>query len=63
MPIVSQELINIVFYMVRNNISDYSSAINAILPPGSIDKVEEFYINNENGNDELSIFLENEKDF
>lgn len=63
MPIVSQELLNIVFYMVRNNISDYSSAINAILPPGSIDKVEEFYINNENGNDELSIFLENEKTF
>lgn len=43
-PIVSKELIDLAFYMIKYNISDYSSAVNTILPPGSIDKVEEFYI-------------------
>lgn len=63
-PIVSDELLKVAFYMVKNNISDYSSAINAILPPGSIDKVEEFYINNKiNSDDELLTFLESEKTF
>lgn len=63
-PIVNNELLEIAFYMVKNNISDYSSAINTILPPGSIDKVIEYYSTNENymkdktDNEELFDFLE-----
>ncbi|MDO4605181.1 MAG: hypothetical protein Q4B23_04300 [Helcococcus sp.] len=39
-PIISKELVELAFYMIKNNISDYGSAINTILPPGSIDKVK-----------------------
>lgn len=50
-PILNKELIDIAFYMVKNNISDYSSAINTVLPPGSIDSVEEYYLINEKNKD------------
>lgn len=65
-PILSKELLELAFYMIKNNISDYSSAINTILPPGSIDKVKEYYIINDNSeeiDDELYLFLKEEKTF
>lgn len=46
-PIVSKELLDLAIFMIDNNISDYSSAINTIFPPGSIDKVYEWYGANE----------------
>lgn len=65
-PIVSKELIALAFYMIKNNISDYASAINTILPPGSIEKVNEFYIRTEElkkTNIELYDFLEDYKSY
>lgn len=57
-PIVSEELLKIAFYMIKNNISDYSSAISTILPPGSIDKVVENYTIN-NYSNEIDVELKN----
>lgn len=63
-PIINEELINLAFYMIKNNLSDYSSAINTILPPGSIDKVKEYYqindksIESDKIDEDLYIFLE-----
>lgn len=65
-PIVSKELLKIAFYIIKNNISDYSSAISTILPPGSIDKVEEYYkIKNDNKeiDQELKNYLYEEHNF
>lgn len=65
-PIVSKELINLAFHMIENNISDYSSAINTILPPGSIDKVKEYYKANEklkNIDNTLYEFLDDYKSY
>src|SRR5574344_1585836 len=42
-PLISEELLDIALYMIKNNLSDYSSAINTVLPPGSADKVKEFF--------------------
>lgn len=65
-PIISKELVDLAFYMIKNNISDYSSAINTILPPGSIDTVNELYIRTEELKDndiELYNYLDEFKDF
>lgn len=64
--ILSDELLKIAFYMIKNNISDYSSAISTILPPGSIDKVIEHYTINDKSKDiehDLYEFLKQEKSF
>lgn len=65
-PILSEELLEVAFYMIKNNISDYSSAISTILPPGSIDKVKEYYIINKNSNileQDLFDFLKDAKSY
>lgn len=65
-PIVSDELLKIAFFMIKNNISDYGSAINTILPPGSIDKVKEYYKAKDSLREkdkELYDFLDDYKDF
>lgn len=41
--IINQELVDLAIYMVENDISDYSSAVMTVLPPGSIDRVDEYY--------------------
>lgn len=42
-PILSKEQIALVQYMVDYNLSDYSSAIQALMPPGGIDKIIEYF--------------------
>lgn len=65
-PIISKEMVELAFYMIKNNISDYGSAINTILPPGSIDKVKEYYKANESlqsVDNDLYEFLDDYKSF
>lgn len=65
-PILSEELLSIAFYMIKNNISDYSSAISTILPPGSIDTVIEYYMTSDENfclDDELFNFLREERSY
>lgn len=63
-PIVSKELIDLAFYMADKYISDLSSAIKTILPPGDIVKISEFYESTlEDSDDELLNFLEKPKTF
>lgn len=50
-PILNKDQIILIEYMVKNYLSDYSSAIQTLLPPGSIDKVVEYFSNGLN--DEL----------
>lgn len=42
-PILNKDQIVLVEYMVKNYLSDYSSAIQSLLPPGSIDKIVEYF--------------------
>lgn len=44
-PILNREMIELVYYMVDNNLSDYSSAIQTMMPPGGIDNVVENFEN------------------
>lgn len=65
-PIISNEMVDLAFYMIKNNISDYASAISTILPPGSIDKVKEYYRANESlkkVENDLYVFLNEYKSF
>lgn len=65
-PIISKEMVELALYMIKNNISDYSSAVNTILPPGSIDTVEEYYKANDNLKNidtDLYEFLDDYKSF
>lgn len=49
-PILSKEMIELVYYMVYNNLSDYSSAISTMMPPGGIDNVVEYFENGPKSN-------------
>ena len=42
-PILTPEMIMLAKFMVKNNLSSYSQAIQTLLPPGSIDNVVEYY--------------------
>ncbi|MDO5027139.1 MAG: primosomal protein N' [Tissierellia bacterium] len=42
-PILNEDQIILIDYMVDNYLSDYSSAIQSLLPPGSIDKIVEYF--------------------
>lgn len=44
-PILNEDQIILIEYMVENYLSDYSSAIQTLLPPGSIDKIVEYFSN------------------
>lgn len=57
--ILNEDQIYLVEYMVKNYLSDYSSAIQTLLPPGSIDKIIEFFSNGIN----YDLLDENEKEF
>ena len=41
--LLSQEAISLIEHMVDENLSDYSSAIQTLLPPGDIDRIDEFF--------------------
>lgn len=64
-PIISEEMINLALFMVENNLSDYSSAINTILPPGEFNDIREFYLssNETTIDNELKEFLKEPKTF
>lgn len=51
-PIVTQESIDIAFFMVDRYLSDYSSAFQTILPPGNFEELKEYFIANEKLKDE-----------
>lgn len=55
--LISDDLINTALYMVKNNISDYSSAFATILPPGSIESITEYYYCEGNIEGELFKYL------
>ena len=46
-PIVTQESIDIAFFMVGKYLSDYSSAFQTILPPGNFEELKEYFTAND----------------
>ncbi|MDU2640218.1 MAG: DEAD/DEAH box helicase family protein, partial [Finegoldia magna] len=46
-PIVTQESIDIAFFMVDKYLSDYSSAFQTILPPGNFEELKEYFTAND----------------
>ncbi len=65
-PIVTQESIDLAFYMVDRYLSDYSSAFQTILPPGNFEELKEFFIANEKlkfVDENLYDFLKSEKEY
>lgn len=63
-PIVSEELIDLAFFMHKRYLSPLRSCIRQILPPGSIKEIREYFISNKaNSNDPLLNFLKSKKTF
>ena len=46
-PIVTQESIDIAFFMIDKYLSDYSSAFQTILPPGNFEELKEYFVAND----------------
>ena len=46
-PIVTQESIDMAFFMVDKYLSDYSSAFQTILPPGNFEELKEYFTAND----------------
>lgn len=55
--IVSDELIDLAFFMKKKYLSSINSAIKQILPPGNITEIREYFYKKENFNHPLSNFL------
>lgn len=62
-PIINKELLTIALYMVKENISDYSSAISTILPPGSLETINTYYLYDGYENEELLEFIKIPKNY
>lgn len=59
--LVSDELLDLAFYMKDRYLSPIQSAIKQVLPPTSIDKINSFYLKNSHKDDELLNFLSSKK--
>lgn len=59
--LVSDELLDLAFYMKDRYLSPIQSAIKQVLPPTSIDKIKSFYLKNSNKDDELLNFLSSKR--
>ncbi|MDU2384133.1 MAG: primosomal protein N', partial [Finegoldia magna] len=65
-PIVTQESIDIAFFMVDKYLSDYSSAFQTILPPGNFEELKEYFTANdklENVDEDLYNILKTKKEY
>lgn len=61
-PILSDVEIDLAKFMVDRYLSDFSSAISTVLPPGDLNNIEEYYESFEGG-DELLDYLKEKKSF
>lgn len=61
-PILNRELLQLAEFMVDTYVSDISSAIRTVLPPGDLVSIKELFYSNE-VEDELSSFLSKPKTF
>lgn len=59
--LISDELLELAFYMSKKYLSPIQLSIRQVLPPTRIDKIESFYIANIGKDDELIKFLQNRK--
>lgn len=59
--LISDELLELAFYMSKKYLSPIQLSIRQVLPPTRIDKIESFYIANIDKDDELIKFLQNRK--
>ena len=55
--LVSDELLNLAFFMTREYLSPVQLSLKQVLPPTSIDKIKTFYISNAQKDDNLFDFL------
>lgn len=55
--LVSDELLNLAFFMTREYLSPIQLSLKQVLPPTSIDKIKTFYISNVQKDDKLFDFL------
>ena len=55
--LVSDELLNLAFFMTREYLSPIQLSLKQVLPPTSIDKIKTFYISNVQKDDNLFDFL------
>ena len=55
--LVSDELLNLAFFMTREYLSPIQLSLKQVLPPTSIDKIKTFYISNAQKDDNLFDFL------
>lgn len=65
-PLVSDKMLKLAKYMVEKDLSDYSNAIQTIMPPGGIGDIVEFYEiydDKELEDDELVAFLKEGRSF
>ncbi|MFQ9981006.1 MAG: primosomal protein N' [Finegoldia magna] len=65
-PIVTQESIDIAFFMIDKYLSDYSSAFQTILPPGNFEELKEYFVANDklnNVDEDLYNILKTKKEY
>lgn len=65
-PIVTQESIDMAFFMVDKYLSDYSSAFQTILPPGNFEELKEYFTANDkllNVDEDLYNILKTKKEY
>lgn len=60
-PILNEELISIAFFMVDEYLSDLSSAMQTVLPPGNFSEILEFFYYPDSSQDPLLHFLEDRR--
>ncbi|MDO5649248.1 MAG: primosomal protein N' [Gallicola sp.] len=56
-PILNEELISIAFFMVDEYLSDLSSAMQTVLPPGNFSEIVEYFYYEGESEEELLVFL------
>lgn len=61
-PLLNKELIDLAFFMSEKYLSDLSSSISTVLPPGDIVNISEIFTSNKT-DDELFAFLEEGKSY
>lgn len=59
--LISDELLDLAFYMSKKYLSPIQLALRQVLPPTRIDKIDSFYLANIDNGDELIKFLQNRK--
>lgn len=65
-PILNDDQVDLVEFMVDNYLSDYSSAIQALMPAGGIDRVEEYFslgLNGDQLTEEERMFFKKQRTF